>query len=203
MIAFFFFILGYLFGSLPVGYLLVKWRKNLDIRKIGSGATGATNVSRILGIKWALLVGLLDFFKAFLPVFLAKLALSFNWPLVLVATSPVLGHIWPIFLQFKGGKGMASMMGSLTALFGGKFILIAFLYAIFYFSIFQIASIFSLTFSSFLPLICFLFHPTKPSIFLGIFLLILIWYAHRENIQRIKSGEEAKRKVDFSSFLKK
>lgn len=201
-----FFILGYIFGSFPTGYFLVKAKKGIDIRDIGSGATGGTNVSRILGAKWGLIVGLLDVLKAFLPTILAKIFISPGWGLALVAISPVLGHIFPIFLQFKGGKGVSTTIGTLLALFGWKFLWILLFYAILYISVFRITSIFSLSFSSVLPLICYYFQQSTPFLFLGFFLMIIIWHAHRENISRIKSGEEAKKKVDLSQikdFFKK
>jgi len=203
MFVLFFIILAYLCGSIPTGYLLVKKVKGLDIRKIGSGATGGTNVSRALGLKWGIIVGLLDVLKAYLPVLWASKVLPFDWDLVLVGIAPVLGHIAPCFLQFKGGKGVATMIGSLTAIFGGEFLLIVILYAIFYMAVFRISSIFSLSFSAFLPIICYYFAPRTPFLFLGLFLFGLIWWAHRENIQRIKTGEEAQKKVDLSSFIKK
>lgn len=196
------FIFAYLLGSIPIGYLIVKKKGKVDIRKKGSGAIGGTNVARVLGIKYGILVSVLDVLKAYFPVLLATKFLCFGWQLAFVAFAPVLGHIFPVFLKFKGGKGMSTMIGSLTALFGWKFILIVLLYAFLYFSVFQISSLFSLTFSSTLPLICYLFFPKKSSVFLGIFLLLLIWWAHRENIQRIKTGEEAKKKIDFKKFSK-
>ncbi len=201
------FILAYLLGSIPIGYLIVKQKGKGDIRKVGSGSIGGTNVARVLGIKYGILVTVLDVLKAYFPVLLATKFLCFGsprfageagWQLAFVAFAPVLGHIFPVFLKFKGGKGMSTMIGSLFALFGWKFLLIVLLYALLYFSVFQISSLFSLTFSSTLPLICYLFIPKKPSVFLGIFLLLLIWWAHKENIQRIKQGKEAAKKVDFS-----
>ena len=197
------FIFAYLLGSIPTGYLIVKKKGKGDIRKVGSGAIGGTNVARVLGIKYGILVAFLDALKAYFPVLLATKFLYFGWQLAFVAFAPVLGHIFPIFLKFKGGKGMSAMIGSLFALFGWNFILIVLLYALLYFSVFQISSLFSLTFSSALPLICYLFFPQKSSIFLGLFLLLLIWWAHRENIQRIKKGEEHKGKLDFSKWIKK
>lgn len=192
------FILAYLLGSIPIGYLIVKQKGKGDIRKVGSGSIGGTNIARVLGMKYGVLVMVLDILKAYLPVLLATKFLCFGWQLSFVALAPVLGHIFPVFLKFKGGKGVSTMIGSLFALFGWNFALIVLLYALLYFSVFKISSLFSLTFSSTLPLICYMFFPEKSSVFLGIFLLLLIWWAHRENISRIKSGEEAKKKTDFS-----
>lgn len=198
----FFFILAYFFGSLPLGYLIVKKKKGADIRTIGSGAIGGTNVSRILGVKWGIIIGLLDALKAYLPVLWASTLLPLDWELALVALAPVLGHIYPCFLQFKGGKGVSAMLGSLTAIFGYHFLLITLFYALLYFSIFRVSSVFSLSFSAILPLICYLFAPQTSFVFLGSALLALIWWAHRENIERIKTGEELRRKINFSGFLK-
>lgn len=203
MLVLIFIIIAYLFGSIPTGYLLVKRKKGLDIRNIGSGATGGTNVSRILGIQWGFLVGVFDALKGFLPVFLASKVLPFDWEIALVAIAPVVGHIFPCFLQFKGGKGVATMVGCLSALFGWPFFWIVLFYGIFYLAVFRISSLFSLSFSSFLPIISYFFAPQTPFLFLGFSLFFLIWWAHRENIERIKTGQESLKKVDLSSLWHK
>ncbi len=200
----FFFIIAYFFGSLPLGYLIVKKKKGADIRTVGSGATGSTNVSRVLGVKWGIIAGILDALKAYLPILWATYFLPLDWELALVALAPVLGHIYPCFLQFKGGKGIATMLGSLAALpgFGFYFLLITLFYALLYFSIFKVSSVFSLSFSASLPLVCYLFAPQTSFVFLGLILLTLIWWAHRENIARINTGEELQKKIDFSGLVK-
>ena len=102
-------IFGYLLGSIPFGYLISK-TKGIDIRKVGSGAIGGTNVTRALGLKYGLLVAILDLLKGAIPVYLAIKFLVSDWQIVTVAISPVLGHIFPVWLGFKGGKGVATTL---------------------------------------------------------------------------------------------
>ena len=187
--------LAYLFGSIPTGYLIVKAKKGIDIRKVGSGATGGTNVARVLGKKWGYLVGILDGLKAFLPVFLAKKILPqgtyYHWELVFVALMPVIGHIWSIFLNFKAGKGVASTLGSLLALFGWKVLALPFFIMLPLILIFKISSIASLTLALFLPLSLYFFSQGKQEyLILGFLLLVIIFWSHRENIQRLIQGKE-------------
>jgi len=98
-----FIIAGYLFGSIPFGYLIAKLKK-IDIRKKGSGNIGGTNISRTIGFKYGILVSALDIIKAIIPIYIASRYLSQDWQMALVSISPVLGHIFPIWLRFKGGK---------------------------------------------------------------------------------------------------
>jgi glycerol-3-phosphate acyltransferase PlsY len=103
IILFFFIITGYLLGSIPFGYIIAK-RKNIDITKQGSGNIGATNVSRSLGPKYALLVAVLDILKALLPIYIASYYISNDWYMLFVIIAPMIGHIFPIWLNFKGGR---------------------------------------------------------------------------------------------------
>src|SRR4030042_4805848 len=112
-------IFGYLLGSIPSGYLVSK-AKGMDIRKIGSGNIGGTNVIRALGFKWGLLVAILDILKGVIPVYLAMRFFFFDWQIALVALTPVLGHIFPVWLKFKGGKGVATTIAILFLLLNWK-----------------------------------------------------------------------------------
>jgi len=191
----FFSIFAYLCGSIPTGYLIVKAKKGIDIRKVGSGATGGTNVARILGKKWGYLVGIFDCFKAFLPVLLAKRFLPqgplYHWQLIFVALMPVVGHIWSAFLSFKAGKGVASTLGSLLALFGWRILALPLFIMLPLILIFKISSIASLTFALFLPPSLYFFSKGRYEyLLLGFLLLIIIFWSHRENIQRLIEGKE-------------
>ena len=111
-------VVAYLIGSIPTGYLIVKSKTGQDIRNVGSGSTGATNVKRVLGKKWFFIVMLLDAFKGALPVVLASIFLhstSGIYPVV-AAVAVIIGHSKPIFLNFKGGKSVASGVGTILAL---------------------------------------------------------------------------------------
>lgn len=191
---FFLIIFGYLLGSIPWGYLISK-AKRIDIRKVGSGNIGGTNVLRILGLKWAALVSILDVIKGVIPAYLAINFLVSDWQIVLVAISPILGHIFPAWLKFKGGKGVATTFGVLFILLGWKFFLILLLIWLLVLAIFKIMSFTNLLMASFFPLILWISSFSLAYYIFGIILAILIWWTHRENLQRIKEGRESKFKL--------
>ena len=194
MISVFFILLAsYLLGSFPSGFLYAKNLKGIDLRDVGSGSTGATNVLRNVG-KWpALIVFMIDVSKGFIAVKLAYLILSSNIFQVLAGLFAITGHIWPIWLKGKGGKAVATGLGMFIALswkvgfasFG------TFLIAI---SLTQIVSLSSITAAFFLPIYMLIQigtfkHPF--TIFSFIVAIIVIW-KHRSNINRIMKGEEPK-----------
>jgi len=190
-------IFGYLFGSIPFSYLIPK-AKGINIRKVGSGNVGGTNVIRAMGLKFGLLASILDLLKAVIPVYLATRFLLFDWQIALVAITPILGHIFPVWLGFKGGKGAGSTIGVLLVLLGWKHFLILILIWVIVIAIFQIMSVASLLMSSLLPLFLAYFSYPIPYYFLVIALAVLIWWAHRENLKRIKEGVEPKLKFKKS-----
>ncbi|MFA6281208.1 MAG: glycerol-3-phosphate 1-O-acyltransferase PlsY [Candidatus Omnitrophota bacterium] len=112
-----FLILSYIIGSVPFGLIAAYFVKGIDIRKFGSGNIGATNVVRVVGKKWGYLVFILDFLKGFLPPFAAKFLIQAdNYTYIFIAILPVFGHIFPVFLKFKGGKGVATSIGAICGL---------------------------------------------------------------------------------------
>jgi len=187
-------IFGYFFGSVPFSYLISK-TKGIDIRKVGSGNVGATNVIRTLGLKFGLPAAILDILKAVIPVYLATRFLLFDWQIALVAITPILGHIFPVWLNFKGGKGVGSTIGVLFILLGWERFLILMVIWLLVIAIFQIMSVSSLLMTSLLPLFISTFAYPLSYYYLMIFLAILVWWAHRENLQRIKKGVESKFKL--------
>jgi len=189
-------VLGaYLIGSIPTGYIIVKAFKNQDIREIGSGSTGATNVKRVMGKKWFFIVLLLDAFKGALPVVLAKiLTTSFaNIGLlpVLAAIAVILGHSKSIFLKFTGGKSVASGVGTILALNWQVGLIIAAIWSVITYSskYVSLGSIIALWCS---PVLMYLFK--QPAAYIGYCLVgaVYITYLHRENIKRLIKGEENK-----------
>lgn len=198
-------IFGYLLGSIPFGFLISK-AKGIDIRKVGSGNIGGTNVLRILGLKWAALVSILDVIKGVIPAYLAIHPASIfgggvnfsDWQIALVAISPILGHIFPAWLQFKGGKGVATVIGVLFILLGWQNFLILLLIWLLILVIFQIMSFTNLLMASLFPLALWLSSFSLAYYILGIILFGLIWWVHRENLQRIKEGIEPKLKFKKS-----
>ena len=109
-------MIGYAIGSIPFGYILTKIISNKNVLEIGSGSTGATNVTRALGLKIGIIVFLLDFCKGFVLVLILRQTIDNNLLIAFTASSIVIGHCWPIFLKFQGGKGVAPGVGTFTAL---------------------------------------------------------------------------------------
>ena len=117
-------VAAYLIGAVPFGYLIARAVGRLDIRSEGSGNIGATNVGRVLGVKWGIVVFVLDVLKGFLPVLAAEVVfrpglvpLGLRPTVVAVGLATIAGHNWPIYLRFKGGKGVATSCGVFAALF--------------------------------------------------------------------------------------
>lgn len=189
-------ILGaYLIGSIPTGYIIVKLFTGQDIRKIGSGSTGATNVKRVMGKKWFFIVMLLDAVKGAFPVILAKLfATAFTQigllP-VLAAVAVIIGHSKSVFLKFTGGKSVASGVGTIIALNWIVGLIIAVIWAIItYFSKYvSLGSMIALLVS---PFLMWAFNEPMAYIFYCALGAVYIIYLHRENIGRLICGEENK-----------
>lgn len=186
---------AYIIGSIPTGYIIVKAFKNQDIRTVGSGSTGATNVKRVMGKKWFFIVLLLDAFKGALPVILAKLLTTSFTGIgllpVLAAVAVILGHSKSIFLKFTGGKSVASGVGTILALNWQVGLIIAAIWSVITYSskYVSLGSIIALWCS---PILMYLFK--QPSAYIGYCLLgaVYITYLHRENIKRLVKGEENK-----------
>ncbi|MGB3346165.1 MAG: glycerol-3-phosphate acyltransferase [Candidatus Humimicrobiia bacterium] len=109
-------IFGYISGSFPPAYIIVKLFKNKDIRDIGSGNVGTMNVLRNVDLKLGIITGILDIAKGFIPTYLAMRYSSIKWIPILVVVASVAGHNWSIFLKLTGGKGVATTVGALLAL---------------------------------------------------------------------------------------
>jgi glycerol-3-phosphate acyltransferase PlsY len=187
------FLAAYLIGSIPTGYLIVKSKTGEDIRNIGSGSTGATNVKRVLGKKWFFTVMVLDAIKGALPVFLTKILLSDVYGIFAVVASVgvIIGHSKPIFLNFKGGKSVASGIGTIIALNWLAGISIALIWAVItYFTKYvSVGSIIALLLS---PVIMFLLNSPIAYIVYCACGAVYITYLHRENIGRLIKGNENK-----------
>ena len=186
---------GYLFGSFPSGYLAGKIAKGIDIRSLGSGSTGATNVLRHIGKRAAITVFLIDVLKGVLSILLAKyFLLNDSWQ-VAIGLSTLIGHIWPVWLNWKGGKAVATGLGIFLGLSWqvglatlGIFILMILL--------FRIVSLASISAAFALPLIMFIsFNQTNislPFLVISLLAMILVFWRHRENIIRLMKGKEPK-----------
>ena len=182
---------SYLMGSIPFGLILTKLFLNKDIRKIGSGNIGATNALRT-GNK---LIGystlLLDIAKAIVPVIYVK----FNYPdLIYIASlCAFLGHVFPIWLKFKGGKGVATYVGilfSINIILGLIFVV----FWVFIFLLSKYSSLSSIIGSISVPIYILIAGRINDAIFFTI-MFILIFFTHRENVKRLKNKEESKTKI--------
>jgi glycerol-3-phosphate acyltransferase PlsY len=200
-------ILTYLLCSIPFGKIIGKSKigklKSVDPQIVGSGNIGATNLSRTAGWQKGIITAVLDVAKAAIPVFLAKIFLQLDlqsgWQpnviLLFVIISALLGSIFPVWLKFKGGKGMSVLMGSLLVILGWKWwllLLVCFVVTIIIAK--RIVSIASLTLVGLfllilgiiwqiiwhIPILCYLWLPASA----------LIFWAHRENIVKLQKGEE-------------
>ena len=184
-------VLSYLIGSIPFGFLLTKVFLKKDIREIGSGNIGATNVLRTGNKLLGYGTLILDIFKAVIPVLIIK----YQYPefLFLSSLSIFLGHVFPIWLKFKGGKGVATYLGILFCI---NYIL-GFVFIISWFLIFLISkysSLSSLIASLTIPIYHFFIIDNKNYYFF-IILFILIFYTHRKNIKRLINNTESKTKI--------
>lgn len=186
---------SYLIGSIPTGYIIVKLFTGRDIRTLGSHSIGATNVKRIMGKKWFFIVMFLDALKGALPVILTALFATVYREIgllpVIAAICVILGHSKSVFLNFTGGKSVASGVGTLMALNWQAGIIIALVWGcITWVSKYvSLGSIIALALS---PLIMwFLNAPIAYIIYSAIAAIYVIWL-HRENIKRLKDGVENK-----------
>ncbi len=188
-----FFLLAYLLGSIPFA-LVVSLPQGVDPRKAGSKNPGATNVARLLGKKWGAITFLGDAGKGIIALLITKLAtgLSFYEEPTLyagVALFAVLGHMYSLFLKFRGGKGVATTIGTFLVLtpLPSLLSLIFFLLIVY---LTNYVSVGSLTFSLVLPVFIYFFNYPEEYFFSSIVLTLFIWIKHRDNIKRLLKGQE-------------
>ena len=182
---------GYLLGSIPSGYLAGRWLKGIDLRDCGSGSTGATNVLRNVGKAPALVVFLVDVGKGALAVLLAKSAGLNDWVQVLAGLAALAGHIWPIWLGWKGGKAVATGLGMFLGLAWpvglacfGLFMAVI--------SIFRIVSLSSVVAAIGLPLLMLISGGGSAYVVVSLVAMLLVLWRHRSNIERLLAGTEPK-----------
>ena len=183
--------ISYLMGSIPFGLILTKIFLNKDIRDIGSGNIGATNVLRTGNKVIGYLTLLLDVLKAVIPV----LYIKFNFPeLIYVSSLSVfIGHVFPLWLKFKGGKGVATYVGilfSINYILG--FVFVASWLIIFF--VLRYSSLGSMLATFIIPVFNF-FNPSFENEYFFIIMFILILFTHRENVKRLINKEESKTKI--------
>jgi len=189
-------VLAYLLGSVPTGFLLVKYYKGIDIRTFGSGNMGANNVRRILGKEWGIFVAIIDMLKGVLGLLGAMVSgITDPWMLSLIALTGVFGHNYPVWLRFKGGKGVSTSYGVIfllwplnsfaVALMGGV-VWYALMRTTRYVSLASVISLFAVTF-----FFLILSAPIAFTLFSLLLALLAVWLYH-ENLIRIINGTESK-----------
>ncbi len=193
-------LISYLIGAIPTSYIIVKSLKGIDIRSVGSKNVGATNAGRVLGKKWFFIITLIDILKGALPVLITKIIYNINinssngWFLLIVGIFTIIGHTYPVYLRFKGGKGVAVTAGiffviDYRLIIGG---LIVFLLVVL---ITRYISAASISASISLPIIELILYKNNPNYYLlGITILISIYviYKHKSNIYRLIHHQERK-----------
>tara|TARA_A100000164_G_scaffold345645_1_gene345637 strand:- start:1 stop:582 length:582 start_codon:yes stop_codon:yes gene_type:complete len=184
-------IFGYLIGSIPFGYILTKIFLKKDIRDIGSGNIGATNALRTGNKIIGYLTLTLDIFKALIPILYIKL---YNYDLILITSLSVfIGHVFPIWLKFKGGKGVATYLGILVIINPMASLLFISTWLLTYI-IFKFSSLSSIIGSLMIPIYIYIFEGIN-NVYFFIIMFVLIFYTHRENIKRLINKEENKTKI--------
>ena len=184
-------LVSYLMGSIPFGYILTKIFLKKDIREIGSGNIGATNALRTGNKPIGYLTLTLDVLKAVIPVLFIKI----NYPdlIHVSALSLFIGHVFPIWMKFKGGKGVATYVGILFCLSLNLGILFIFSWLIIFF-ISKYSSLGSILSSLIIPIFIF-FNSNYEIEYFFIIMFVLILYTHRENVKRLINKEESKTKI--------
>ena len=180
---------GYGLGSIPTGLLIARWQKGVDIRQHGSGNIGMTNVLRAVGKGAAALTLVGDLAKGFIPVLLARAWLTSPWAIGLVALAAVVGHLYPLFAGFHGGKGVATTLGAFIPLLPGP-LLIAFVVWAACVAFRRQVSLGSLAAAASLPIAALFWGSPTAYVLYTLVAAALIWYRHRENIQRLLAGTE-------------
>lgn len=205
-----FILFAYLLGSVPFG-LLIGLSQGKDLRKIGSGNIGATNTGRVLGKKWGILCFFLDVLKSLVPMLLVPVLRVVNaspgpkeltlW--LLVGCAAVLGHVFPVYLKFKGGKGVATSLGLVLGLWPYYTVCGATAFLVWIVCVYITRYV---SLSSIIAAICFTvfligsialkatwsFSNLWPLVVIAVLMAVLVVVRHRENIKRLREGTEAK-----------
>ncbi len=186
-------LVAYVFGSIPFGLLIGRRIGGTDVRSAGSGNIGATNVGRLLGKKWGLVTLFCDMNKAMIPVGLSKYLLrgapnSEVW-VSLVGLAAFLGHLFPVYLKFKGGKGVATALGVFLTLAPGAALCAVGLFALSA-GLSGYVSVGSLTAASAMPFLVWFFGDSGVYVWLAAVVALCVWIKHRDNIHRLLNRTE-------------
>jgi glycerol-3-phosphate acyltransferase PlsY len=184
-------IVGYLIGNFASSYFMGKITKNIDIRDHGSGNAGATNTFRVLGVKAGVVVFICDVLKGVLATLIGLWLTKSQFGAALSGGMAVIGHNWPVFLNFKGGKGIASSFGLIITLFP-NIGLILFVVAAALILCTRYVSLGSISGAVLFPILLVLFKQPLPIFIVGTILALIAIYRHKDNIIRLLNGRENK-----------
>ncbi|WP_299079763.1 glycerol-3-phosphate 1-O-acyltransferase PlsY [uncultured Fretibacterium sp.] len=194
-VAMFWMFVSYFIGSLPTGYLVARIFRGVDIRTVGSGSIGATNVRRLMGLGWAVFVTLVDMFKGALALLLTvDSASSDPWLLSLSALAVVLGHNYPVWLRFRGGKGVATTYGTMFFIWPYNSFAIVLMSGALWYAVMtstRYVSLASMVSLLALPAFFWMLDAPLPFILLALSLALLALFRHRANVSRLLEGRES------------
>ena len=186
-------VAGYLLGAIPVGVLAARWWAGIDPRETGSRNIGFTNVLRVAGKAAGTVTLIGDIGKGFIAIWLSGLLLgssAIDWQLA-AGGAAILGHMYPIFLKFKGGKGVATALGvflGIDPVLGGTLIVIWLTSVLMW----RTSSLAAMIAFGILPILTWLLHPSAGVIAFAVGVSVLVAYRHAENIRRLVAGTESK-----------
>jgi len=186
-----FVVASYLVGAIPTGYLLIKIFSRKDIRNIGSGSTGATNVLRYAGWRIAIPVMIFDLFKGFLPAYIASRVLNAPNLALIGVLAATIGHCYPVYIKFRGGKGVATSAGGFLYL-APLPLIISLSLTLLLLLFFRYVSLATLIGFSLLPLWILLLERNQKLFILSLIMLMIILIRHKDNIRRLVAGTERK-----------
>jgi glycerol-3-phosphate acyltransferase PlsY len=182
-------LLGYGLGSIPTGLCIARWQKGVDIRQYGSGNIGMTNVLRAVGKGAAALTLVGDLLKGLVPVLLARAWLVSPWAIGLVALAAVIGHLYPLFAGFHGGKGVSTTLGAFMPLLPGP-LLVAFVVFAISVAWRRQVSLGSMAAATCLPIAALIWGAPTAYVLYALSAAALIWFRHAENLKRLLAGTE-------------
>jgi len=189
-------VLAYLIGSIPFGVVIGRLFYGVDVRQHGSGNVGTTNVFRVLGKKAGVAVLILDMLKGYIPGVIAAW-LFHPWFAIFIAAAPVVGHMYSVFLRFKGGKGIATGAAAVAALVPLVFLIVVSVWVILVLTT-RYVSVASLAATTLVPVLTIAFGEPLPYQIAGVLVAVVIWWAHRGNLKRLRAGEENRVRLPWS-----
>lgn len=180
---------AYLIGSISTSTLITRWRARIDIRDVGSGNAGATNTLRVLGLRWGLVVLVLDACKGVIAALIAIALVHQPWAWLAAGLAVVIGHNWPVFFGFRGGKGIATTIGVYLVLLPVP-ALLAGVIAILLIAVTRYVSLGAISLVILAPVFCAALDRPVSTLVFTILIAVLSVYRHRQNIARLFRGQE-------------